>query len=222
MFVPLESPRHDNTDIGSCRGIQEWRPPPIATPGTCLWTRVTSVVGPTPSLDPFATVPLVSFPGHIRFLVGPHWFSTSVPVFAACLCPCIVYSNIGVRLDHLSNQGSPHPNGDEACDGDCVGYAATCCFVSCLLQVRSTVVAGFSCWITQPPHRWLGEGKFVGITTSPVAVVATASLPTSAIFAASSRSLVRSNLRRTVTGTGSLKLSSLLHDPLHCTPIYRI
>ena len=67
--------------------------------------------------------------------------------------------------------------------------------------------------MTQPPHRRLGEGKFVGVTTSPVTVVATASLPTAATFVASSRSPVRSNSTREIAGARSVRLSSLLHDP---------
>ena len=134
------------------------------------------------------------FPLAAFVLVEPH---PPVPGLTATFCPCIVYSKISSRLDHLSNRGSPHPSGGDACSGACVGYAATCyCGISCILQVRFHVITNSSRRKTQPPHRRSNEGGLVVATTSPVTVVLTASLPVAATFATSSRSLVRSKLRR--------------------------
>ncbi|KAF9783357.1 PLAC8 family-domain-containing protein [Thelephora terrestris] len=62
-------------------------------------------------------------------------FSDCGTCLTAVFCPCIVYSKISTRLDHLNKNGSPHPSGGDACGGSCIGYTATCCIgVSCILQ----------------------------------------------------------------------------------------
>ncbi|KAF9783344.1 PLAC8-domain-containing protein [Thelephora terrestris] len=54
----------------------------------------------------------------------------------ATFCPCIVYSQITSRLDHLATRGSPHPSGGEVFTSECLGYAVTRILgVSCLLQM---------------------------------------------------------------------------------------
>ncbi|KAK7457208.1 hypothetical protein VKT23_010508 [Stygiomarasmius scandens] len=36
----------------------------------------------------------------------------------ACWCPCIVYGENMTRLEHLTTQGTPHPEGGDSCGGD--------------------------------------------------------------------------------------------------------
>lgn len=48
--------------------------------------------------------------------------SPFVTGLTAAFCPCIVYSKINTRLSHLSNRGSPHSSGGDACGGVCFGY----------------------------------------------------------------------------------------------------
>jgi len=55
---------------------------------------------------------------------------------------------------------------------------------------------------------------------SPVTAVPTASLPAAAMFATSSRSLVRLGLGRTVMGNSPIKLSPFLLHGLYSVPLY--
>ena len=122
--------------------MRECRSRPTITPKTCLWTRMASVIGPILSLDASVTVAHVGF--HIVF-VRINRSSPSVLGLTATFCPCIVYSKINTRLGHLSNHGSPHPSGGDACGCACIGYAVTCWIgVSCILQVRLFLVIHFS------------------------------------------------------------------------------
>lgn len=58
-------------------------------------------------------------------------------VFAWC-CPCMVYSQNKSRLQHLAQQGTPHPKGGEMFGGDCAIHALLLYFgCACFLQVCS-------------------------------------------------------------------------------------
>ena len=58
----------------------------------------------------------------------------------ACFCPCIVYSKVKGRHDHLESTGRPHPSGGESLSGDCcVHCTLTSVFgMGWVLQVRQS------------------------------------------------------------------------------------
>ncbi|KAL5498730.1 hypothetical protein ACEPAH_2085 [Sanghuangporus vaninii] len=60
-------------------------------------------------------------------------------LFGWC-CPCMLYSQIQTRYNHLESRGTPHPDGGDSCGGDC--------FLHCLLT--SCLSAG---WILQIGQR---------------------------------------------------------------------
>ncbi|CAK5272335.1 unnamed protein product [Mycena citricolor] len=45
----------------------------------------------------------------------------------ACFCPCIYYGKNRQRLAHLTNKGTPHPDGGSCCSGMCWAH---CCLTS--------------------------------------------------------------------------------------------
>ncbi|THU79572.1 PLAC8-domain-containing protein [Dendrothele bispora CBS 962.96] len=47
----------------------------------------------------------------------------------SCWCPCIVYGENSSRIEHLAQNGVPHPKGGDACGGDCWLH---CCLTSFL------------------------------------------------------------------------------------------
>jgi len=51
--------------------------------------------------------------------------------------PCVIYGQNKTRLEHLERQGYPHPEGGEACGGDCFTHGAltVCCGLGCLVQM---------------------------------------------------------------------------------------
>ena len=134
--------------------------------------------------------------------------SPSILGLTAVFCPCIAHSLVHTRFDHLSKHGSPHPSGGDACGSACFLYAITSCIgVSCILQVRLFVVTDFGRRGTQALYSALNEATLVIDTTSLVTLAPTASSPAAAMFAASSKSPVRSSLRRTLMGNRPIKFS---------------
>jgi hypothetical protein len=187
--------------------MQECRSHPTPTRKTCLWTPAAGVAGPILSSDASVTAELVCLP--IRPPPILCRISHPCPGLTAAFCPCIVYSKISTRLDHLNKSGSPHPSGGDACGGSCIGYAATCCIgVACILQVRVSVSAGFNRRMAQPFRRQFNEATPVADTTSLVTVAPISLLHAAAMFATLSKSLVKLSSRRTVTGNSRINLYS--------------
>ncbi|KAL5476751.1 hypothetical protein ACEPAI_2937 [Sanghuangporus weigelae] len=60
--------------------------------------------------------------------------------FFGWCCPCMLYSQIQTRYNHLESRGTPHPDGGDSCGGDC--------FLHCLLT--SCLSAG---WVLQIGQR---------------------------------------------------------------------
>ena len=123
--------------------------PSTPTSNTYLWTMRASAAGLTLSSGASTTLVPVCLLDHVCF----GRTSLSVSGLTALFCPCIVYSRVNSRLNHLAFRGSPHPEGGDSFGPPCLCYAATCiCGGAFCLQVRP-VVTDPSCWRAQPPHR---------------------------------------------------------------------
>jgi hypothetical protein len=91
------------------------------------------VIGAMGSVDVAAMLEPVGFV-FIPFSGGPILMTWTLIGILACFCPCIVYSKVKHRYQHLNSKGYPDPENGGCCNSDCMIHGV----ITCVLDLASS------------------------------------------------------------------------------------